>query len=105
MKPLLLFTLITFLFTAVTQAGISVIGNLARTTTLKPGDSFEGVILVRNNDKEPADVRLSQSDYLFQSDGSNDYAEAGKTALKCKLDHGNSIAREDRARRNVVGPL
>ena len=79
MKPLLLFTLITFLFTVITQAGISVIGNLARTTTLNPGDSFEGVILVRNNGKEPADIRLSQSDYLFQSDGSNDYAEAGKT--------------------------
>lgn len=79
MKPLLLFTLITLLLTAVTQASISVIGNLAHTTTLKPGDSFEGVILVRNNDKEPADIRLSQCDYLFQSDGSNDYAEAGKT--------------------------
>ena len=79
MKPLLLFTLITFLFTAATQAGISIVGNLARTTTLNSGDSFEGVILVRNNDKEPADIRLSQCDYLFQSDGSNDYAEAGKT--------------------------
>lgn len=79
MKPLLLFTLITLLLTTATQASISVIGSLARTSTLKPGDSFEGVILVRNNDKEPADIRLSQCDYLFQSDGSNDYAEAGKT--------------------------
>lgn len=79
MKPILLFALSTLLFTISTDASISVIGNLARTSTLKPGDSFEGVILVRNNDKETADIRLSQCDYLFQADGSNDYAEAGKT--------------------------
>ena len=79
MKPFLLFALIVLSLASASQASISVIGNLARTTTLKPGDSFEGVILVRNNDKEPADIRLSQCDYLFQADGSNDYAEAGKT--------------------------
>ncbi|HVF71338.1 MAG TPA: hypothetical protein VM940_06995 [Chthoniobacterales bacterium] len=80
MKPLLLFTLITLALASVTQASISVIGNLARTSTLKPGDSFEGVILVRNSDKEAADIRVLQCDYLFQADGSNDYADAGQTA-------------------------
>lgn len=80
MKPFLLFALLILSLTPAAHASISVIGNLARTSTLKPGDSFEGVILVRNNGKEPADIRLSQCDYLFQADGSNDYAEAGKTA-------------------------
>jgi hypothetical protein len=49
-------------------AGLSVIGNLARTATIKPGDPFEGVILVKNNGQESADARLFQSDYLAHYD-------------------------------------
>jgi hypothetical protein len=60
-------------------AGISVIGNLARTTTIKPGDAFEGVILVKNTGTAPADARIFQCDYLMHCDGSNDYGEPGKT--------------------------
>ncbi|MEO6738762.1 MAG: hypothetical protein ABIP20_00825, partial [Chthoniobacteraceae bacterium] len=60
------------------RAGVSVIGNLARTATIKPGDAFEGVIFIKNNDKQPADMRVFQTDYLSQSDGSNEYGEPGK---------------------------
>ena len=59
------------------SGGVSVIGELARTSALKPGGTFEGVILLRNNAKEPADVRVSQADYLFQSNGTNDYPLPG----------------------------
>ena len=62
------------------QAGILVIGDLARTSTIKPGDAFEGVIFLKNTGKESADVRISQNDYLCYSDGRNDFGEPGKAS-------------------------
>jgi hypothetical protein len=59
-------------------AGVQVVGNLARTSTIKPGDSFEGIIFLKNSDKEAADVRVFQTDYLSSADGSNVYGEPGK---------------------------
>jgi hypothetical protein len=76
-RPLLLF-LFCLLFLPSAQAGLSVIGNLARTTTIKPGESFEGVIFVKNTGPQTADARVSQSDYLARCDGSNEFGEAGK---------------------------
>lgn len=69
-----------FLFACLASAtaGISVIGNLARTVTIKPGESFNGVIFVKNTGAEAADARLFQSDYLSYCDGSNQYGEPGK---------------------------
>jgi hypothetical protein len=79
MKRPLLFLIVFLLFLPSSRAGISVIGNLARTTTIKPGDPFEGVILVKNNGNAPAEARIFQSDYLAHCDGSNDYGEPGHT--------------------------
>ncbi len=61
------------------QASVSVVGNLSRIANVKPGDSFEGVIVLKNIGQQAEDVRLSQTDYLFRADGSNEYGEAGKT--------------------------
>ncbi len=60
------------------RAQVQVIGNLARTSTIKPGDSFEGVIFLKNSGKTLADVRVFQTDYLSYADGTNDYGEPGK---------------------------
>jgi hypothetical protein len=79
MKHLLFLFLAAVALADFSEAGIAVIGNLARTSTIKAGDAFEGVIFLKNPDKESADVRIRQTDYLFQADGSNDYGEAGKT--------------------------
>jgi hypothetical protein len=78
MKPLILLIIATLALIGSSRAGIVVIGSLARTTTIKPGDAFDGVIFVKNTDKQPADVRLFQSDYLCQADGTNEYGEPGK---------------------------
>ena len=59
------------------QAGVVVIGNLARTASVKPGDTFEGVVFLKNTDANSADVRLFQTDYTSQADGSNDYGAPG----------------------------
>ncbi len=79
MKRLLLFLFLTALsLSGNASAGIIVIGNLARTATVQPGGAFEGVIFVKNMDSPVADVRLSQADYAFQADGSNDYGAPGR---------------------------
>lgn len=77
MKPLLLSSFLSIAFALSAQGGVSVVGSLARSTAVQPGASFDGVILLQNNSAEPADVRVSQVDYLFYADGSNNYGEPG----------------------------
>jgi len=76
-RSLLVFLLLTWLFPT-SMAGISIIGKLARTATIKPGEAFDGVIFIKNNGKQATDIRLFQTDYRSQSDGSNDYGEPGQ---------------------------
>lgn len=80
MKRLLLLILGLLALSSPSHAGVVVIGNLARTATIKPGDAFEGVIFLKNTDKQIADIRVFQTDYLSHADGSNDYGEPGKAA-------------------------
>lgn len=60
------------------HAGVVVIGNLARTVNVKPGEPFEGVVFLKNTDKQSSDVRLFQTDYMSQADGSNNYDAPGR---------------------------
>lgn len=78
MKHILLYLAAICAFLTSSEAGIAVIGNLARTATIKPGDNFDGVIFIKNNDKQPAEAEVSQSDYLCYADGTNDYGDPGK---------------------------
>lgn len=84
------------------HAGLIVIGDLARTASLQPGDPFEGVIFIRNTGAAPVDATVSQTDYSFRFDGSNDYGEPGKlprsnadwitlTPLRLKLGAGETM--------------
>ena len=79
MKSLVLFLLAILSASAPLQARLAVIGNLAHTRTVRPGEVFEGIIMLKNPDKEPVDARVFQSDYIFHADGTNDYAAPGKT--------------------------
>ncbi len=75
----LLLLILPVLATAVPlQGGIIVIGNLARTSQIKPGGTIEGVILVKNTGGESADLQVFQSDYLCYADGRNEYGDPGK---------------------------
>lgn len=78
MKRLLLTALALAALIGSSSAGVIVIGNLARTSTIKPGETFEGVIFLKNTDKQAAEARVSQTDYLCYSDGRNEYGEPGK---------------------------
>ena len=64
--------------TATAHAGVVVIGNLARTVNVQPGDAFDGVVFLKNTDSTSADVRLFQTDYLCKADGTNDYGLPGR---------------------------
>jgi hypothetical protein len=72
------FFLFIFLLAADTcLAGVSVIGELARKKTVRPGERYEGVVTVKNSGDTAAEVRLYQTDYLFYADGRNIYGEPG----------------------------
>ena len=97
--------LLLILFIAVSgsaQAGVTVVGNLARHATVKPGETFEGVILLKNTDAQPAEARAFQTDYLSYADGRNLYGEPGTaprsnagwitvTPTRVKLEAGETV--------------
>jgi hypothetical protein len=58
-------------------AQVSVIGELSQDKEVKPGDTYSGAILVRNDTNEPQEAKVYQTDYTFQFDGTNNYGEPG----------------------------
>lgn len=67
-------------FAASARVGASVIVESALTDadTSAPGARYEGSIRLRNTGREPAEVKLYQTDYAFTADGRNDYGEPGR---------------------------
>jgi hypothetical protein len=61
------------------RAQVSIIGDLSQDHDARPGESYSGSILVKNDSNEPQEAKLYQTDYLFSFDGTNDYAEPGST--------------------------
>jgi len=73
---LLLFLLIPY----VAEAGVAVImGGLTHERKAQRGDSYQGVIFIRNPGENRQEVRVYQTDYLFFFDGRSIYGEPGKT--------------------------
>jgi hypothetical protein len=60
-------------------AQVSIVGDLSQDHEARPGESYSGSILVRNDSNEPQEAKLYQTDYLFSFDGTNNYAEPGST--------------------------
>jgi hypothetical protein len=58
-------------------AQVSVIGELSQDKDANPGETYNGVIVVRNDMNEPQEAKVYQTDYSFQSDGTNNYGEPG----------------------------
>ncbi|OGU63344.1 MAG: hypothetical protein A3C56_12925 [Ignavibacteria bacterium RIFCSPHIGHO2_02_FULL_56_12] len=58
-------------------AQVSVIGELSQDREVRPGDSYEGVILVKNDTDEMQEAKVYQSDYAFHFSGTNSYGEPG----------------------------
>jgi hypothetical protein len=76
---LLLFLAIGLCFAAAFSQ-VSVIGDLSNDKDAKPGERYDGSIMVKNDSEEPAEVKVYQTDYLFACDGTNNYADPGTTA-------------------------
>lgn len=71
----LLSALVVLSFTA--QAQISVIGELSQDREGRPGGKYEGVIIVKNDTNDPQEAKVYQTDYLFYSNGTNNYGDPG----------------------------
>ncbi len=59
------------------QSQISVIGELSQDREVRPGEKYDGVILVKNDTNEPQEVKVYQTDYSFHFSGTNNYADPG----------------------------
>lgn len=58
-------------------AGVAVTGSLVRQHNVKPGDIFEGIILLKNTGLEPVEMGVGQTDYMFSADGTSSYDKPG----------------------------
>jgi len=61
------------------RSQVSVIGELSHDKEVRAGETYEGMIAVRNDTEEPQEVKVYQTDYTFFSNGSNNYGEPGTT--------------------------
>lgn len=59
---------------------VSVIGDLSQDRTVRPGETYEGTIQVRNETSQSQDARVYVRDYLFTFTGTNTYGEPGSHA-------------------------
>ncbi len=70
-------TVFVMLLAATLTAQVSVVGELSQDKDVKPGESYSGIIKVRNDTNEPQEAKVYQTDYSFQCDGSNNYGDPG----------------------------
>ncbi len=69
--------LLLVILTSSLRAQISVIGELSQDNVARPGNSYSGTIVVRNETNEPQEAKIYQTDYTFQYDGTNNYGDPG----------------------------
>lgn len=62
---------------AVAAAQIAIISESVLERPAAPGESYTGVIQLRNSSAEPHDARVYQTDYLFYADGRNIFGIPG----------------------------
>ncbi|MBI4429913.1 MAG: hypothetical protein HY562_12440 [Ignavibacteriales bacterium] len=79
MKNMALVAALSILLSPSVRSQISVIGELSQDREVRPGEKYDGVILVKNDTNEPQEVKVYQTDYSFHHSGTNNYAEAGST--------------------------
>lgn len=73
--PLLALT--ACLWAGVSDAGITPVGEMTHEKTAKSGERYQGTIVLQNTDANPVEVKVYQTDYSFDADGSSHYGEAG----------------------------
>jgi hypothetical protein len=58
-------------------ADVSVVNGLTHEKTIKKGETYESLVILKNIAAEPAEVRLYQTDYSFTADGRKFYDSPG----------------------------
>jgi hypothetical protein len=58
---------------------VAVMGELSHDRQAYQGETYEGVIVLRNDSDEPHEAKVYQTDYLFSHDGTNAYDVPGST--------------------------
>lgn len=76
-KHLLVILALSVVAAAQSFGGVAVIGSLVRQYAPKPGETFEGIILLKNTGTEAVEMGIGQTDYIFSADGSNLYDKPG----------------------------
>ena len=79
-KNALLLAIIVCSSVSIVMGQISVIGELSQDREAKPGETYTGSIIVRNDSNELQEAKAYQTDYLFHFDGTNEYGNAGSHA-------------------------
>lgn len=67
-----------FLMASVGDAGVSIVGGMTHQKQVVPGEAYKGSILIKNDNNEPQEVKIYQTDYQFRFDGTNNYGSPGK---------------------------
>lgn len=60
--------------------GISIEGGLTHEKVASAGETYQGVIVIRNQTDSPQEVKVYQTDYWFNHEGQVSYGEPGKAA-------------------------
>src|SRR3989338_6764887 len=79
-KNAVLFAVILCLSVSTLVGQISVIGELSQDREAKPGETYTGSIIVRNDSNELQEAKAYQTDYRFHFDGTNEYGDPGSHA-------------------------
>ncbi len=58
---------------------VSVVGDLSQMKEVRPGETYEGLILVKNDTPEIQEAKVYQHDYSFHFSGTNTYGEPGSS--------------------------
>lgn len=65
---------------AIAAAGISIEGGLTEEKASQAGETYQGVIMIKNQGDTPQELKIYQSDYRFNHEGATTYGDAGKDA-------------------------
>lgn len=76
----LLFPIVALLMFVANDVQAITISSLTHERQASPGETYNGAIEIVNNSDASATVAVYQTDYEFQSDGSNSFGTAGKGA-------------------------
>jgi len=79
LKFILFLVSILLLMATQVEAKVSVVGGLSHEKNAQIDETYQGTIFISNNDSEPQEVKIYQTDYLFFSDGTNVYGEPGSS--------------------------